>query len=103
MMALTIADATEGLDSKGLDQLYKDINTIVVKESKKAIEDHKDLDKKLREMWSGDDCEVFINNISSLATQILERLQEYDKAIDTEFENLKANWASFQAKNVQAR
>ena len=102
-MALDIANTTEGISSKGLDQLHKDIKTYLITNAKKEIKDHKTLDTALENMWSGDDRKVFIQNLNSLGEQISEKLDEYDKAIEKEFEDLKADWKTFQEKNVVAK
>ena len=97
------ASMTQGISQSGIMSVYQQINSVVVQESEEALRDYAAFFQALDLGWSGGDREVFKQNFITLVDEIIEKLNEYDAAIRTQFEHIVNNWNEFQNTNVTAR
>lgn len=103
MLATDFSNMTEGISQKKLQDLYEDIQTILIKDAKKKLENTKDVQTALKKGWEGEDRDIFIDNLEKLADKIVDVLNQYDEAIRACFQQVIDDWVDFQAKNVTAK
>lgn len=94
---------SQGISQAGIMEIYSSIHSFIQDEAATALADTDALVAALEQGWEGADRLVFIENLNKLATQIQEKLNEYDLAIQKEFTNIAENWNDFQHANVSAK
>lgn len=98
---MDIGKATAGADSTGLEELYQSIHADCIQSAINVMnENTAKVKEAIRECWSGTDEEKFEANLDKFIEQVEAALDQYDKAIKTEFSSVFQQWVEFQAKNV---
>lgn len=97
------AKMTQGISKDGIDAIYESIHSYLDNAGKTALENYHNFFTSLDTYWEGADREVFKTNLGNAVKKVEAKWEECDGLIKQEFDDIKANWETFEANNVKAR
>lgn len=92
---------TIGVSKSGMEQIKADIKLKLLETGAiTKLKDFWSVDRALRDMWVGDDCETYISNLNTSIDSVCDALRGYSKQIDAKLDEIYESWVSFQGSNV---
>lgn len=82
--------ASFGVDFMGMENYIQDLNTIVLSECARALDNTAEIEAAIRKGWQGEAPEIFIKNLRKAKNNMITTLSELQKAFDTELRGIKS-------------